>query len=401
MTTVTPQQAWAILSRHARDEIAPLRLQELCRDQDRVSALVAVYNSNNDSRTLIADLSRQLLTDTTVNHLLNLATAVGLKRLIRQIAWGRNSPEHPVRPLHNKQPKPLQMPMFDKAKLHHFHQKISAAASHDTVDTLPSAQLRTEMPSIHVALRVPAGKGHEMFDESGANVLVGIHQEWHRIERFSESVRLGMLKGKAGHMILNVVVVGQGVAVAALQFVYAALMKDEQAVMASRFGLSQLHDANFSNSGGGRMASLSNLANVLNPNITAAGGTPAVLVGRRIKFLKTIDPIAAASVVADLDPARTLVISIALSGTEETGLATKMLKQWLLRGMTKTSNSARTVDSVLAKHMILITGNERVATSMHKPESVHVIPEHARCEGFSTCTAATLLVRACSQHRSR
>jgi hypothetical protein len=33
-TGATASQAWAILKRHARDEIEPLRLQELCRDND-------------------------------------------------------------------------------------------------------------------------------------------------------------------------------------------------------------------------------------------------------------------------------------------------------------------------------------------------------------------------------
>ena len=36
-TTCTATQAWAILKRHARDEISHLRLIELCQDNDRVS----------------------------------------------------------------------------------------------------------------------------------------------------------------------------------------------------------------------------------------------------------------------------------------------------------------------------------------------------------------------------
>ena len=50
----TASQAWAILKRHARDEMSPLRLQELCRDNDRVSSLVAVYNAT-PQRMLIVD----------------------------------------------------------------------------------------------------------------------------------------------------------------------------------------------------------------------------------------------------------------------------------------------------------------------------------------------------------
>ena len=193
-------------------------------------------------------------------------------------------------------------------------------------------------------------------------------------------------------MITNVVVVGRGVAVAALQFVYLALLKDEQAVMASRFGMTQqqMKDTTVN---GGRMR-LSNLAGALNHHL-AGGATASVKVGRRMKCLTTVDPIAAASVVADLDPASTLVISLALLGTEETGRATLMLKNWLLKGLTSTSstsNTAKFVDSILAKHMILVTGNDRIAASIHKPESVYVVPVHARCEPFTSSTVATLLV---------
>jgi adenylate kinase family enzyme len=53
-TTTTPSQAWAILNRHLRDEIAPLRLRELCTDNDRVSSLVAVVNNNESASTRIA-----------------------------------------------------------------------------------------------------------------------------------------------------------------------------------------------------------------------------------------------------------------------------------------------------------------------------------------------------------
>jgi hypothetical protein len=134
----TPSQAWAILSRHARDDIAPLRLKELCTDDDRVSSLVAVHNgseaaakriqtslghSHNDasssssaksksnlnaehmsasaqncsrSRLLIADLSRQRMTLETLNHLLHLSTAVDVRGFIRTLAWGQNDRNNPI-----------------------------------------------------------------------------------------------------------------------------------------------------------------------------------------------------------------------------------------------------------------------------------------------------------------
>lgn len=111
---VNGAQAWAILKRHAQDEIGPLRLQELCRDNDRVSSLVAVHNSQSvafsmtttdqpsveQDRMLLLDLSRQRMTTNTLNHLLQLATARGLPKFIQQLSWGgHNDPNNPVRPV--------------------------------------------------------------------------------------------------------------------------------------------------------------------------------------------------------------------------------------------------------------------------------------------------------------
>lgn len=109
---------------------------------------------------------------------------------------------------------------------------------------------------------------------------------------------------------------------------------------------------------------------------------------RRIKFLTSLDPVRAAAVVADLDPASTLVVSISISGNEETTIATKTMRSWLLQSL---GNHGRRHEIILSKHMILVTGNEHVAKA-NKPESVFLIPELCRCEPFTTFTAATLLV---------
>ena len=56
----------------------------------------------------------------------------------------------------------------------------------------------------------------------------------------------------------------------------------------------------------------------------------SAVASRRMRFLSSIDPVAACSLTAELDPSATMVVSIALQGNEETGLATKTLKTWLL-----------------------------------------------------------------------
>jgi glucose-6-phosphate isomerase len=223
---------------------------------------------------------------------------------------------------------------------------------------------------MHLALRVPAGKGHEMLTADGTNALTAIHREWDRIERLSDSLRIGQLRGISGSMIRDVIVIGQGVPLQALKFVYTALLKDERAVLASRVGMMEAPTAR------------------IRRNLMGEAGPANGGAARRLKFLSTIDPITAAEVVSDLDPASTLIISIALRGNEETGLGTKTLKSWLLHAL----GANRRPDHVLAKHMMLVTGNDHIASIINKPESVHMVPEHSRCEAFISFSAATLLV---------
>ncbi len=364
-STTTASQAWAILSRHAREEISLLRLQELCRDNDRVSSLVSVYNttftSNSrleknvdfiENKILIADLSRQRMTLETLNHLFRLASATHLRTFMTRLAWGQNNPSHPVLPVRVQTKRPSHTRNKD-----------------DTTATIPS---------MHFAMRAPAGKSYEMFTKDGINALTGIHQEWERIERYSNSIRRGHLRGISGHMIRDVVVIGRGVPMAALQFIYSALIRDERACVFRRVGLSD------SSTTAERIRR--NLAGV------TAGGTNGA---RQLHFLTRVDPVTAAAVVADLDPASTLVISIALNGNEETGLATKTLKAWLLNSLAKSGRP----DHILAKHMMLVTGNDDIANVINKPESVHIIPQHSRCEAFSSTSAACLLVRQHSVYR--
>lgn len=337
-TGATASQAWAILKRHARDEIEPLRLQELCRDNDRVSSLVSVH-SPIPNRMLVVDLSRQRMTLETLNHLLRLASARGVRKYITRLAWGENDPDNPVllnRTRHR-----------DRTK----HVRYSNPTSGEEIPIC----------SFYLSLRAP--EGSKMLNAEGGNALRKIHHEWDRIKQISDSIRRGQLPGATGSMIRDIVVVGRGVPVMALRFVYLALCKDETATIGRKAGL-----------------------NDINSRLRGGGGT------RRIKFLTSADPVRAAGVVGDLDPATTVVISIALAGNEETLNATKTLKQWLLQSL----GSGRKPESVLGKHMMMVTGNRKITADL-KREAVFIIPESTRSEPFSTFTAATLLVsRVCA-----
>jgi glucose-6-phosphate isomerase len=362
----TASQAWAILRRHARDEISRLRLQELCRDNDRVSSLVTVYNATAPSANsmLMVDLSRQRMTLETLNHLLRLGTARGLPKFIRQLSWGPNDPDNPLLPqqIHNQGSEPNNQ---NTKKGHHHRQ--SRIEEENQRDSKPQKQNRNEqqfcsIPSYHMSLRVPSDRNFEMLGPDGTNVLTGVHNDWDRIRRISDSLRRGKLPGVTGGMIKDVVVVGRGLAIMALRFVYLALCKDEAATIGRRVGMD------------------------VRNNKKAGGG----LGQRRMKFLTTVDPVRAAAVVADSDPASTLVVTIAMMGEEETEmalLATRTLQTWLL---TNLGGHGRRSEVVLSKHCMLVTSNDELAAE-HKAESVFLIPEHSRCEPFTTFTAASLL----------
>jgi glucose-6-phosphate isomerase len=386
---VNASQIWAILARHAQDEIANLRLQELCRDDDRVSSLVTVLNTAFEApthpqpvalenRILIADLSRQRMTLDTLNHLLNLSSSRNLRKFIVQLAWGQNNPLDPVMPTkyqsagagtstdstaRNGTGKTSRR-KGDKSKATRFESE-SGRPKPSTIDTNAATQ-ETSCPSMHMALRVPNNDGYEMFLRDGRDALEPVHAEWDRLEHLSDAIRRGQLRGVTGSMLTDVIVIGRGVAMSALQFVDQALRHDERAVLASRAGLVE-----------GTTTRLRRIAT----------NQPTSPRGRRIRFLTNVDPISASHVVEDLDPGTTLVISWALHGNEETGLATKLLKSWLLQEL----GTSRRPDVVLSKHMLLVTGNDHVASIINKPESVHLIPEHTRCEAFTSFSAATLL----------
>jgi len=201
-------------------------------------------------------------------------------------------------------------------------------------------------------------------------------------------------------MIRDVVIIGRGVAVQALKFIHEALEYDEAATMARKFGLDG------SAAAPAPPGSSADVWNHLKRGLGAPSSSSTCWhnAGRRMHFLTSVDPLVTASLVATLDAGSTLVISWALQGTEETGLATKTMKIWLLQhlnGNAATSSASqpykagpahsRKVDSILSKHMLLITGNDQMAANINKPESVFVLPDHSRCEGFLNFSAATLL----------
>ena len=352
MTTPTTaaDQAWAILRRHARDEVSHLRLRELCRSDERVSALVSVHNATTASdRMMMVDLSRQFLTLETVNKLLYLSTARGIPKKIRHLAWG---------PYSSSRTAAAGAATAGAA---------TATTGEGISSSTPSSPPSSSFPSYHLSLRAPAGKGMVMLDRDGkTNVLIDIHKDWDRIRTLSESLRRGQQSGVNGQMIRDVIVVGKGTAIMMLRFVYLALCKDMDATVSRRVGMNN---------------------------------TPQ----RRIKFLTTCDPIRAAAVVADSKPGATLVVTLSPTtspinsseientGSDEIGIASKTLQTWLISHLGQ--NGKVPVDSILKKHMMWVTtsASQQQQQPQLAPETVFLIPPHSQVEPFTSFTAASLL----------
>ena len=189
-----------------------------------------------------------------------------------------------------------------------------------------------------------------------------------------------------GHFIHTCLVVGSGTAVQALQFIYQALLQDEQAVRASQAGLVDGEPTHHPSGGtttttSAAMPSTTSstplASSSTNPTTTAAaanrllsrprnmlmtaaaaatgggGGNPTLSSSsfswrphrsppppqdqrcRRLVFLSSspLDAVAAAQTLESLHAGSTLVVSIALGGskTEESSLLTLLVKQWLLQ----------------------------------------------------------------------
>jgi glucose-6-phosphate isomerase len=466
--TTTPTQAWAILNRHARDDIAPLRLKDLCTDNDRVTSLVTVHSGCQDAftrfskssaaqqgastkggghlhggggsgRTLIVDLSRQRMTLETLNHLLRLATAVDVRGFIQTLAWGQNDRHDPIfafsagkrvrqrhffgdedgrdnghdngrdedgghgryeyryekEPLSNHNNRPLSPSRSVATSNSNYlkktrfaqHQHNQEAQDYDDLSTVFSEQqhqqqqyhqhsnpttpspsqstlspmnkvpLRTS-PSMHMALRAPSHCKLQMFTANGSNALDDVHSMWNRIESVSSSIRKGQMKGVTGHILTNLLIVGKGVAVSGIQFIYQALKNDERGYNGLCSGLSD-----------------------------RKGGHP-----RTIRCLTTFDPVSIHSAISGWNPDKTCIISIALNeGDVESLRLTQAVKQWLINGLKP--NTKREDSIIIGKHVLFVTASENLyqSQSVTKTDCSFLVPSFAKCEAFTTTSVAGLL----------
>lgn len=156
---------WLDLKEHAR-AIEPLHLRDLIADERRVERLQI------EDDGILLDFSRQRLTTKTVQLLLALAQATGLRRKIRAMAAGEEINYTEGRPV------------------------------------------------LHMALRAPRG---DKLEVGGVDVVAQVHEVRDAVDAFAERVRSGEHRGATGKVLKNVVVVGIGGSSLGPAFLYEAL----------------------------------------------------------------------------------------------------------------------------------------------------------------------------------
>jgi hypothetical protein len=382
--TPKPSQSWSILTRHAKDEILPIHLQQLCSDKDRVSSLVSVHSSTyrDVKRMILLDISRQRMNLDTINHLLRLAASLDLRGYIRRFSWGQNNPENPItreqiqntsmlrgangRYIGRVRPNSFQQQSAPSSHSNNLHEPSSFWGG----AAVASSPLNPDgSHSMHMSLRVPRDDPTmAMFTGDATNALEVIHGEWSRIELLTNTIRAGKLRGVSGQPLRDVVVVGRGVSVLGLKFIYNALRQNSEAIQASRKGVV---DESMAASWTKRAAT------AITNNISEAC--------RRMRFVSCADPTLVQHAIEDLNPQSTIIVSVALRENEDTEFATRYMYGWLSRSLKGYKR-----EHITSHHMFLVTGDELL--KQVKPESTFLIPNHSRCEAFGTFTAATLLV---------
>ncbi|KAL7512330.1 hypothetical protein ACHAXN_009268 [Cyclotella atomus] len=354
---ITPSQSSSILARHA-NEIAPLRLLELCADEDRVASMMAVCNNEDEDRLLILDFSRQRMTLDTVNHLLRLSASLHIPERIEDLAYGRLGQQRSA-------PK-------------HWEGPISPTVSFAN-DEMHSRE--ASRGSMHLSLRMPVGSFVPAHANSSKNVLDAIHSEWRRIQSLSIGIREGNVRSSSP--LVDVLVIGGAVVSSALKFVYSALAHDKSTEVNS----SLVTPTNLESS-----TKMNNVESIIQTivktpfkNKDGQSSTGASLRRRKLRFLNSTDPSVFVEATSDLSPGTTCVITLDVDQEHEEGCQamTMMVRNWIVSG---NSNDAA---DIVRKQMYLVTAKEKISKT--SAGNTFLIPNHSACEAFATLSAAGLL----------
>lgn len=451
-TTTSPSQAWAILSRHARDDISALRLKELCTDNDRVSSLVTVHsgsesaakrrracilnsttngkghsrstgsnshvmNSNADhynNRLLIADMSRQRMTLETLNYLLRLSAAVDVRGFIQTLAWGNNDRKNPfyassssyssahmqfktkeTEDYRNKNHTKVNNAQFSFDQDEHLlRPKVAISPSR----SVTSAMKKTRFAQPSDAYDDQTVSSNIQTPSSAAAVGAASQYKF----SLNTSPSMYMALRAPNHCNLHMYDSnGENV----LNEIHSQHDRVRQLADSIRNG--QLRGMN------GHM--LQNVLVIGRGTACAAcefvykalkhdgQGSSALKegisdrklsmrygTGRSMRFLSRLDPLALHNVLEDWNPEQTLVISIVLNGDENDIMhLTAVVKQWLAQG----TNSSKRQEALFGKQVFFVTASDVLlqTQTVTKPECCFLVPPYARSEAFTSFSVAGLL----------
>ncbi|KAL7547929.1 hypothetical protein ACHAWF_011193 [Thalassiosira exigua] len=438
---ISPSQAWSMLQRHADTDIKSLRLAELrSNDNAEAEGFVTAHRStadaedgDNDGHVIILDWSRQRMALDTIGHLLRLSAARQIRDRIRDLAWGRLAPGprrqnagtgHRSTGEHGDY-------IMSSPTVSFAHDLRGGSSSHYPNNHDEAVDGEEDGGSMHLALRAPANKGLKMHDpcadrmSKSTNALDEIHRGWKRIRALTDSLRQGTVRGASGRPLCDVLVVSSRGAVvpSALEFVYRALLQNDEAAMASLVD-SSLTSVNLSHGagaatskGGESMASTlqstaGGMINLVTTPFKSSRSIAKDLYGftppfdtisssfrrRKLKVLTSHEPGSLKEVLTELSPETTMVVSLSLGrdGENTCRQITLAVRNWLLSGLvdadiggSKDGGSDRNamIEGIVQKHMFEVAGKHVKKAN----PNVFVVPKHSSCETFNTCSAGGVL----------
>jgi len=428
-TNTTPSQAWSILNRHLRDEIAPLRLKELCTDNDRVSSLVAVVNNNESAskriatsmshggrkrnqrggggnsnsssnnsiggnRLLVADLSRQRMTLETLNHLLRFSMSLDIRGFIQTLAWGHNDRHKPFHANQNNSDRQQNHePHFSFEHDEHSHGPLSPSRS--VASTLKKTRFATETNS---ALNdyaddqtVTSHMMHTPTAAGQAKLPLTTSPSMHMALRAPRYCNLHMYNSNGINVLKDVhaehdriELFSNSIRNGQMRGINGHILQNilvigrGTACAACEF----VYDALKLDPEGS--AALKH--GISDRKLSLRHGT-----GRSIRFLSCVDPVSIHGKLHDWNPEQTLIVSIVPNGDENDILhLTKVVKKWIYEG---TKSQSKSEENVFGKHVLFVTGSELCfqTQTVTKAECGFLMQQCARSEAFTSLSVAGLL----------
>jgi glucose-6-phosphate isomerase len=204
---------------------------------------------------------------------------------------------------------------IDDEALAHLFDLAEASALPAARDAMYSGETinNTEgRPVLHTALRY---RGPDAVFAEGADVMPDIREQRQRVADCAQAVRSGKFCGATGEAISDVVNIGIG-------------------------------------------------GSDLGPAMLSQALAPYARTGPKLHFVSNVDPVLISDILADLNPATTLIIVVSKTFTTQETLANASLaRQWLISGLGLTADDTR-----WRQHMLAVTARPETARAQGYPD---------------------------------